>query len=220
MENGEISYKILAPNISEEHLRDFVDIINTEWGDFFYLTEEVFLKRLSSRGLFIGAYHNGFPAGVLETIGLCINGLESLNGNNPEERAEIICSKIGNYDELTNGGLWRPHPEYTNTLVLVDITRDLSLKGLPIAPGIVDFNKSLMLREPEHRPEQLTDLEYAISLTPNVKPLIRWHERQWAFDTGVVLEDARPGYKEPDVNFMCYMAPGYKPNLGQREISS
>jgi hypothetical protein len=213
-----VEYRILTPDIPERDVALFSDIINSEWGDFFKLTEDVFLERLGKGGIFIGAYHNFSPAGILETIGLDLKyPLDSIP-TNPKNIARELCHQIGNYAELTDGGLWRHHPKYTNTLVLVDITKNPSIKNTSIAPGIVDYGKSLLLKRPSNRLEPLRHVKSVVTFTPNIDSIKRWHRKQWAFDTEFLLKDARLGYKEPDVNFMCYMSPGYKPHLGQREL--
>ena len=86
------------------------------------------MRRLKSGGTFIGAYHNGDPAGILETIGLDLI-YPTLNLN-PRDVSNYLCRQIPCYDELTDGGIWRPHPKNANTLLLVDITKEPSIKAL------------------------------------------------------------------------------------------
>ena len=208
-----IDYQILTP--SSSGIDSFVDIINSEWGNFFPLNKYIFSKRLESGHLFIGAYQNNRPAGILETISLNIEESKEVLMKPVKERAREVCSKIKGYDSLTNFGEWTHFSGYPNVLVLVDITVDPLNRKTPVASGIVDFGKFFMLN-PEKRPVQMDCTEYVVTLTPNITPVKRWHERLGAFDTELVLENARPNYKVPDVNFMCYLAPHYKPSLGQQ----
>ena len=137
-----IKYKILMPNLSDDDLTAFTNIVNSGWGDFFYLTENTLKKRLNTGGSFIGAYHNGKPAGILETIGLELDYSRNGIGEDSKILARNLCSQIPSYDELTDGGIWRSHPKYANTLVLVDITKDPECKDSSIASGIVDYSKA------------------------------------------------------------------------------
>lgn len=213
-----IEYKILKPDMPHEDFVSFVDIINREWGEFHRLEGCSFFERLSSGGVFIGAYHNDKPAGILETIGLELDYSRNQIQDNPKSVARNLCSQVPSYDDLTDFGDWKSHPKYANTLILVDITKNQDVKNRSIAPGIVDYGKALLLRNPVNRPKALEHIKSILTFTPNIEAVKRWHKKQWAFDTEFVLKNARPGYKIPDVNFMCYLTPGYSPKIGQREV--
>lgn len=217
-----VTYGLLTPGISEEDLDSFVKIVNSEWGQFYDLTPSTLMRRLETGNIFVGAYLGDRPAGILETIGLKLNYPRRFREMDYRDVMKEVCPQIGPYDELTDDGLWRPLSPDFNTLVLVDITRNKEFSSKSsIAPGIVNYGKGVMIASPEQRPGSFFDLEATVTFTPDIGAVKRWHERQWAFDTGVPLENARPGYIQPDVNFMCYLAPGsprWVPKLGQREL--
>jgi hypothetical protein len=61
-------------------------------------------------------------------------------------------------------------------------------------------------------------VDYAVTFTPNHEPIKNWHKKQNARDTKFVRRNARIGYALPDVNFMCYMAPGFIAEMGQIKL--
>ncbi len=225
-----INFNFLAPD-SSEGIDSFVEIINSEWSSIFDLNRDALMERFESGQVFIGAYINRRPAGILETLAFEIEEPKFSEDTTYKEKAAQICQeivKMGNIYAVTNNGKWRPFPRYANVVLLVDITSDPSQRGVQgdvsVASGIVEYGKFFMRQKPDERPKQLSFAEYFPTFTPNILPIKRWHEKLGAFDTEVVSPNARPGYIKPkystsqDVNFMCYMAPGYLPELGQRQM--
>jgi len=195
------------------NLQAFTDILNESWGTFFKTTPEILKRRLESDELFIGAYVNEKPVGILETISLKVEMLPS-NLIGFKDMTRYVCSQIGNYHELTAGGLWKPRNSDSNVLVFVDVTvlekyREKNYSGPSIFSGIIERSKE------EIKSENFWKIEYAPTFTPNHEPIIKKHIGQGAFDTEFVLKNARRGYEPKgkknfsDVNFMCYMAPGF-----------
>jgi hypothetical protein len=214
--NGKsIEYRILTP--SNEDLDFFSEILNKSWGSFFNVDEDMLQERFESNDIFVGAYCNEKPAGILETISIECDAVENSNPLMPEEKAAFVCSQIGDYRNLTNSGRWRPVSKNSNVLVFVDVTVSEEYRGTPIASGMIELSKKLLSKEPRDRMEQLKNIEYAVTFTPNHEPIKRWHEKQYARDTRFVRKNARLGHKLPDVNFMCYMAPGFLAQYGQKE---
>jgi hypothetical protein len=225
-----VSYSFLTPE-SSQGIDSFVDIINGEWSRVFPLNKDILMKRFESGQIFIGAYINRKSTGILETIALEIEEPKFSEDATYKEKAALICGeivKMGDYLDVTNYGKWKPFPKYSNVLLLVDITSDPLRRGLnneiSVASGIVDFGKFFMRQKPLERPKEMTYVEYVPTFTPNIPPLKKWHESLNAFDTKVISPKARKGYikeKYPhseDVNFMCYLAPGYLPDLGQKQL--
>lgn len=185
-------------------LREFSDIINSEW-DFSPVNEKILKKRLESGELLLGTFYNGKPAGILETISFDLP--EEINAGARKERAAYICGQIKPYIELTNNGLWRIKPNNPNVTVLVDITVGIKYRGkIPVARDLVQ------------NAQRLLTTDYIVTFTPDIESLKKWHIGLGAFDTEVVLRNARLNYKQPNVNFMCYKAPEYVRHLESGEI--
>ncbi len=215
---SELDYKILT--VDSPYLDVFPDIINESWGSFFEANPKIFKDRVNSGNIFIGAYLEDKPVGLLETIALKLKESNTMIIQ-PYQKAREMCEQIGDYNQLTNNGMWKPYEKNSNVLVLVDITVPEEYRGTPIASGIVDTARILI--SPRNKEEQetraklasaetmekLANLNYALTFTPNFWKIKEWHKKQGAFDTEFVLKNARFGYNLPDVNFMCYIAPGY-----------
>ena len=199
----------LGPN-SENDIGAFVDIINSDWGSFFPLAQDVMRERLNSGNFFVGAYSDGRPVGILETIAMQLD-LSYVGEKDPKEWAKQACSQIPVYDLLTGNGRWKTLPKYPNVLVAVDITVAKDQRGGSVATKVIEFTKEQLLKG-------VLNFHGIVTYTPDIKALKEWHQRNWAFDTEFVLENARPGYKQPNVNFMCYSTPNYKPKAGQRNM--
>ncbi len=211
-----MEYEILTPD--SKSLDSFVEILNESWGSFFQVDEDMIQERLESNDVFVGAYCNGKPAGILETISVERDAPRN-KSIPPEEKAAYVCSQIGNYWDLTNNGRWRPNSKNSNVLVFVDVTVSEKYRGTPksIASEMIELSKTLISKEPKDRIEQLVNIDYAVTFTPNHEPIKNWHKKQYALDTKFVRKDARRGHALPDVNFMCYMAPGFLAQTGQKE---
>ena len=220
LEDIPLELRILSPNIPKEEISTYVDMLNRQWGDFFEVTHDVMKNRLNSGAIFLGAYLGNNLVGILETLALEIEEVDSINAHTSKERAREVCARMpDNYNDLTHNGHWRRHPKYANVLTLVDITVDAAYRKYGIASKMIDYGKAMLLElNGVKRPPQIEGVEYVPTFTPEDPVIIRWHERNWAFDTEFKLDSARPGYKVPIVNFMCCLAPGYIPQLGQREL--
>ena len=185
-------------------LREFSKIINSEW-DFSQVNEKILEKRLESGELLLGTFYKGKPAGILETISFDLP--EEINAGTRKERAAYICRQIKPYLELTNNGLWRIKPNNPNVTVLVDVTAGIQYRGkIPVARDLVQ------------NAQRLLTTDYIVTFTPDIENLKKWHIGLGAFDTEVVLRNARLNYKQLNVNFMCYKAPEYGRHLESGEI--
>ncbi len=214
-------YQILNPAISQDNLGSFSDVLNESWGSFYKITPEILKRRLESGELFIGSYVNKEPVGILETISLKTDTIPS-DLTQFKNMARYVCSQVGDYKELTNDGLWNSKSSDSNVLVFVDVTvlekyREKNYSGPSLFSGIIECAKE------ELKSEKMSKIKYATTFTPNYVPIIEKHLLQGAFDTEFVLKNARPGYEPKgkknfsDVNFMCYMAPGFLAQAGQSE---
>lgn len=218
-----------------KHIGDFTHILNQAWGKFspfFPIKERQLAEMLDFDPLFIIAFHNEEPAGILRTISGKFNEPE-YNDVDYRQKAAYVCSQIRPFSELTHDGKFGPYKSGSNVNVFVDITvaekfREKNYPGSQVFSGMTDFAKLLLSKRPEDRTEQLkylpsperleqlARLNYAVTFTPNLDPIKNSHIKQNAFDTNIVLKNARPDYALPDVNFMCYMAPGFMAEMGQK----
>lgn len=216
-----------------KYARDFTHILNQAWGKFFPffpIKERQLAEMLDFDPLFIIAFQNEEPAGILRMISRKFKEPE-YNNLNYKQKATYVCSQIRPFSELTSGGNWACEDD-SNANIFVDITvaekfREKNCQGSQVFSGMTDFAKLLLSKRPENRAEQLkasslerleqlAHLDYAVTFTPNLNPIKNSHIKQNAFDTNIVLKNARPGYALPDVNFMCYMAPGFMAEMGQK----
>ena len=211
-----IEYGLLGSDVFGEELSSFVNVINSEWGDFFHLTKDILFERLNKGGVFVAAYHNDVPAGILETVGLELEYPENEAGMNPLEVVKYLCPQLGNYWLVTNGGCFSAYPENANTQLLVDITKNPSINNSSIASGIVNYALAFLRMAPEKRPEPLRGIKANLTYTPDIDKVIRWHKKLGARDSECTIKDARPRYysklakrEVSDVHPMFYMAPGF-----------
>jgi len=201
---------------TQSDIEDAVRILNSTWGNFYTVTPEIMTARFESRQLFIGCYQKGKLVGILETLALQAD-VGRFDAQTPEDNVRLfldaIKPQVETYAHVTHKGYWRQMPRLANALLLIDITVDNSLRNNGAAPKMIEFGKQLLLEKKDPR---LHTIDYVLTFTPDNPIIKRWHKKLWAFDTKFTVPHARPGYNPEQVNFMCYMAPGYKPKLGMR----
>jgi len=158
--------------------------------------------------------------------------------------AAYICSQLQDYSNVTNFGKWRPPAKNPNVLLFVDLTVPEEHRGgryfPPLSTGLVNLPKFLLSRDqdaekqlgylPKEKVQELKSLKenvpqlkfwkWAVTYTPDHDPIRNFHLRQYAFDTGKVLKNARPGFAPngktqfSDVRPTCYMAPEFAAQSG------
>jgi hypothetical protein len=239
-----IRFAVLTPflnPIPDSDLEGFSDILNREWGGFFKVTPNILLRRLHSGEVFVAAYDEAGPAGILEAHGVGVKYLllrnaknpevdERIDKSSPEELAyraaravkEQYSDSRGYYHAITEKGVWKPVYD-PSLLMLIDITKHPE-KSSRVATGMVEFAKHLLIYDRGKVP-QLKDVEYVLTLTPEGKGIEHWHFMNHAIPTGEKLIWARPGHQKEikgvmasneDVHPMCYLNPLYKPLMGRR----
>jgi len=207
----ETIYSVLNGNCERKDLELFPDVLNESWKDLLRTTPCLFEERLHSGELFIGSYSDGKPSGLLETISLNLQEPPS-NTANFVDMAAYMARQLGDYNSITGKGHWRPKPEDPNTLLFVDLTvasdfrksSNIHYSGPSLSDGIVNVAKTILSKR-----KLPSNLRFVITYTPALQGIIDFHKRQNAFDTGVLVKNARPTHKLKDVNPMCYMAPGF-----------
>ena|SRR3989338_3588536 len=225
--NEDIFCKILTPEIKDYEVRAFVETHNKEWAKLFLMRYDTFRRRLDTGALFVGEYKKDEPIGLLETIAFNVDVPKveaSANINNyPLKMARNVCEtlfgKYKDYFGFTDNGLWRPNEENSNVLMMVDIT--ISEKNRTGGAGnkLMDYAKNLFVSYDNPKtPNDLINIEFILTFTPNSEPPRKFQLRNYAFDTGIIQKNARPGYKEHDVAPLCHLAPGYPIQIGQRKL--
>lgn len=204
------------------YIGDFTNMLNEAWGKFnpfFPMKESQLTRMLEFNPLFVIAFQDGEPAGILRTIARRYDEPqdESLDYI---QKAAFICRQIPDFGLLTHGGEWGHFEIGSNTLIPIDATvtpkyRDANYPNSPVLPGMIDVGKLLLSENPEDMDEQLKyvseemleqihGIKCCVTYTPNKENIRRVHFRQKAIDPGVVLKDARKGYPLADVGYTCY----------------
>ena len=186
--------------IPEQHYLLLANLLNTAWKDLILTTPEHIKSRFASGNKFLAVY--GKPNMMGEEHLTKIYGNIPLEENLPLGLLETIALRtLGNmdlvpknYKELTNDGFWKNPVEKADTLIMVDVTK------IPFGPKEVP---ELLMTSIKNFLQQ-SSFEYAWTYTPNIKNIKQWHETFGAIDSHYILPYARPGWKEPAVNFMDY----------------
>lgn len=215
-DSSRLELMVLEPDLPEKDVAAFVQMHNERWR-FHTINEDTFRRRIE-RGILVGGYLGNEPATLLETTSLNLEGVAEIEKTTEDYReraygvAKLLHGHAKDYNGLTNNGEWHKDDENPNVSVSATIT----------------YYKAIMLKQfGFQRPINLRDVEYAFPFSPKPSDYtgidykggsLGLHIANGAFNTGYSLPQARHGHPEPDAIFMCYLAPGYVPKLGNMTI--
>ena len=171
----------LSSQVPSSDFDSLCEILNKNWSHL-KVTPDILKKRFASGSLFIVAYYENKPCGLLETISL-------KTGKN------LTLIPI-NYDDLTNNGNWKSPVPNEDTLILVDITVDQSFSGQGLGSKMMEYSLDYLAAN--------TAYFYMLTYTPSDPKAIAWHIKNGAKDTRYTLKNARIGHLIEDVRIMDY----------------
>ena len=226
---SELEMMILGSELSKENAAAFAANHNEMW-PLLAIDGETFRQRVN-RGTLFGGYVRGVPIPLLETTSFYLEGVDEIErfASDPRERAYEVAKLVhqkfpGGYADLTNNGLWHTDDENANVMIMVDLTTPTRHENRGMSRALVNYFKYVKFELNGFQcPEHLKGAKYDLTFTP--KPLdytgldydqgmVQFHQRVGgAFNSGYVWENARPGHKMADVIMMCYIAPGFKPEM-------
>ncbi|MDP3640119.1 MAG: hypothetical protein Q8R53_02865 [Nanoarchaeota archaeon] len=177
-----ITYKT-ETEIPIDNCPQLAGILNAYWLHI-QVTPEMMQARLQSGSLFVAAYDDEKPLGLLETLAFHTKGQPS--------------AIAANYMAITNEGLWRPPEAHADTLLLVDITTDKETWNSGFGKQFIDAALDLVA--------QKTPYQLIFTYTPAELGVRRWHLKNGATETYHRITCARPGHRTEEVCLMEYTA--------------
>lgn len=175
-----ITYKT-APEIPERDHAPLAELLNAYW-QHIIVTKEMMKARLHSGSIFLAAYEENKPLGLLETLDFPTGGVPS--------------RIVGDYADLTSNGQWRLPEENADTLLLVDITLSKETWGRGLGKEFITSALDYIARQ--------TAYCFVFTYTPDDTNIAGWHQKNGALPTEHRIPQARPGHTVEAVCMMDY----------------